>query len=390
MKNLKLLRIISSMDPSTGGPPMGISYVNEALKGIGIDTTIVCLDDPNAEFIQKSALNLIALGKSKGPWQFNAALGQWLNINLKNYDVSIVHGLWLYTSFSSIRAFKKLIRANSEIQYKIFLMPHGMLDPYFQNWAHRGIKPLRNFLYWHFIEKYNVKNYSGLFFTSELELNLARDTFNGYKPQNEYMVGYGLKIPAIDKVKNIPKLKEDYFLFLGRIHPKKGIEILLNAYEKIIAENQIILPSLLIAGPGWNSKYGEDLKKKILSNVHLKNKIILKDALTGTEKWQYLKQAKALILYSYQENFGLVVAESLGMATPVIVSKAVNIYELIDNYMAGFSGELNLNELVNILRNFQSLSLNEYVQMKENARKLYDNQFEPNTYSQRLKDFLVN
>jgi len=390
MKKIKLLRVISSMNPNTGGPPAGISYVNKALEEIGIQTTIVCLDEPNAKFIKESELNLVALGCSRGPWQFNSKLGNWLLQNLSNYDVSIVHGLWLYNSFIAIRVYKRFLKASPESKHKMFLMPHGMLDPYFQNWAHRGIKPLRNFLYWHFIEKANVNNYSGLFFTSELELNLARDTFSGYKPQNEYMVGYGVEIPAIDLVRNIPKLQEDYFLFLGRIHPKKGIEILLNAYEKMIAENQIILPSLIIAGPGWNSKYGNDLKKKILDNAHLKNKIILEDALTGAEKWQYLKQAKALILYSHQENFGLVLAESLGMATPVIVSKAVNIYELIENYRAGYSGELNSNELQNILSALQSLPLNEYVQMKVNARKLYENQFEPNTYSQRLKAFLVN
>ena len=68
MKKIKLLRIISSMDPKTGGPPNGIKYITPFLDELNIETTIVCLDNVDDEFIKKTSLNIIALNENKMSW----------------------------------------------------------------------------------------------------------------------------------------------------------------------------------------------------------------------------------------------------------------------------------------------------------------------------------
>ena len=160
--------------------PNGIKYITPFLDELNIETTIVCLDDINDEFIKKSSLNIIALNENKTPWQYNSKLYNWLLNNLINYDAVIVHGIWLYHTYAVSKAVNTLRKTNELFDIKYFIYPHGMLDGYFQSNKTRKLKAFRNYFYWHLIEHKNLAIADGLIFTSEEEKNIASKTFTNY------------------------------------------------------------------------------------------------------------------------------------------------------------------------------------------------------------------
>src|SRR5690606_34234799 len=153
-------------------------------------------------------------------------------------------------------------------QPKYFVMPHGMLDPYFQKAEGRRLKAIRNWLYWKLIEHKVVNNADGLLFTCEEERLLAKQPFKPYRTKKEYVVGLGIDVPPIHHA-DMDKAFQDcckslenrpFLLFLSRIHEKKGVDLLVKAYETLASNATSELPALVIAGPGLDSPYGKQIE----------------------------------------------------------------------------------------------------------------------------------
>ena len=267
---MNILHVIGSMDPKCGGTCQAIrSSINSLYGQIGI-REVVCLDEPNADFLGKDPFTIHALGPGKGPWCYSSKLSPWLDENLQRYDVVIINGLWLYLSYAVCKAFKRLKKqqrknGRSICKYpKFFIMPHGMLDPYFQRAPDRRLKALRNWLYWKLIEAEVIRSADGLLFTCEMEKRLAREPFRPYKPKKEINIGFGIEAPPFfsDRLcyafyERCPQVaNRPYLLFLSRIHPKKGVDMLIHAYASmtkgsVMSGEQI--PQLVIAGPGLDT-----------------------------------------------------------------------------------------------------------------------------------------
>jgi glycosyltransferase involved in cell wall biosynthesis len=231
-----------------------------------------------------------------------------------------------------------------------------MLDPWFQRDPSRRFKALRNSIYWSFFERHVVNGSDALLFTCEEELRLARSTFRGYRPKQEVNIGYGIAEPPVFNSRmhtafhsKCPELRsKPYFLFLGRIHPKKGVDLLIQAYEAVLKTKSLkttVFPDLVIAGPGWDSNYGRELKASLpqIARVHVL------DMLEGDAKWGALHGCQAFILPSHQENFGIAVVEALACNKPVLISDKVNIWREIERDGAGFVAPDSLEGTIKLL-----------------------------------------
>ncbi|MGH9676839.1 MAG: glycosyltransferase, partial [Candidatus Acidiferrum sp.] len=126
-------------------------------------------------------------------------------------------------------------------------------------------------------------------------------------------------------------------LFLGRLHHKKGFDILLPAFALLKDD-----PSLVIAGPGEDD-YIQYLRAQI-GRLGLTERVVFAGMLGGGEKRGAFVDADIFVLPSYQENFGIAVIEALAAGTPVIVSDQVNIHA--DIFAAGAGGVVPLNSEV--------------------------------------------
>lgn len=156
---------------------------------------------------------------------------------------------------------------------------------------------------------------------------------------------------------------EKYLSYIGRIHPIKGLENLVDA----LSINVPFLSSdfiFKIAGNMEGDHYLK-LKDKIIRR-DLQNKIIFIGHLTGIEKIEFLSKSYFNFLTSYSENFGNVVLESLMLGTPVVASTGTPWGDLI-KYNAGFYIENDVDSLDNVLNIVIGMQSGSYNIMRKNA-----------------------
>lgn len=340
------------MNPAYGGPPEGIRASIRTMAVMGVENEVVCCDAPGAEWIGRDAFPLHAFGPGRFGFSYTPRLGPWLRENAWRFDVVVVHGMWQWPGLAILMARVP----------RFFLMPHGMLDPWFQRDRSRRVKALRNWFYWWLVERWVVNGAAALLFTCEKELRLARTTFGGYRPKREVNVGYGIEeSPVFSERMRTAFLEKvtglggrPYLLFLGRIHPKKGLEMLVEAW----GDGRDARPTgmdLVIAGPGWDSEYGKRIKELIQqqrAGSREQGAIHTVGMLEGDAKWGALHGCEAFILPSHQENFGIAVVEALGCGRPVLISDKVNIWREISEDGAGLVEEDSVEGTARLLARF--------------------------------------
>jgi len=263
------------------------------------------------------------------------------------------------------------------------------------------VKAVRNWFYWWLVERGVVNSAHALLFTCQQELELARTTFGGYRPKREINVGYGIAEPPAFQ----PEMREafaarcpglngrPYLLFMSRIHVKKNVAALVRAYARVRSEvlrglkdqgsngaKDVEFPDLVIAGPGWDTRYGEEVKRMIdevnggqrpeigsayatsdsgvtgAENCQLPtanfDRAHAVDMLAGDSKWGALYGCEAFVLPSHQENFGIAVVEALACDKPVLISDQVNIWREIVEDGAGIAEADTEEGVEKLLRRF--------------------------------------
>ena len=378
------------MDPVTGGPCQGIRNLDAEMKYMGVTREVVCLDDPGANFLYHDNFKITALGAGTGLWRYKRVLIPWLKANIYRFDIVIVNGLWQYCSYATQKVLNNIKgQTGGKGGPKLLVMPHGMLDPYFQRAKERRFKAMRNYLYWHLVEKDLVNQADGLLFTSQTELLLARQTFNDYAPKMEFNVGYGINTPptyhpdmkrAFEQQSGIEK-NEAYLLFLGRIHKKKGVDLLISAYKSVLVKNPHIA-KLVIAGPGIETPFGKQIRRLVSADKTLHNKVIFTGMITGDAKWGALYGADAFVLPSHQENFGIAVVEALACGTPVLISDQVNIWRDING--GGLVSADNFEGIRDMLQQWITLTAAQKKQISKRAINAYNDHFTSKAAAEKL------
>ncbi len=364
------------MDPSHGGPSQGIRNSIPALSQLGIENEVLSFDNPKSDFLKHERFPIYAIGEGKTPYAYNRELANWLETHLDSYDVVIVHGLWLYNSYGTYKAWRKHKSRGGKT--KLFIMPHGMLDPYFQRAKGRRLKAIRNWIFWKLFESKVINDADGLLFTCEQELLLARDAFSPYHPKKELNIGYGIAAPPVNAggirqtfLERCPTVKTKRFLlFLSRIHPKKGVDLLISAYLDLKGKT-MDLPDLVIAGPGLNTTFGEQLQEmtKDDSQIHFPG------MLQGDAKWGAFYNCDAFILPSHQENFGIAVVEAMACGKAVLISDQVNIWREIAEGKGGLVEPDELEGIKNLLIKWSQCSDAEQKEMGQKAKLVYERCF---------------
>ncbi len=207
--------------------------------------------------------------------------------------------------------------------------PHGMLDPWFKRTY--PLKHLKKWLYWPWAEYRVLRDAAAVLFTAEQERIDARKSFWLYRCR-EVVTGYGIAAPAGDLARQRSLFLERHpelagrrmILFLGRIHVKKGCDLLLRAWKEVSRDQADAW--LVMAGPSDHA-YGAEMKD-LARSLGLE-KVTWTGMITGDLKWGSLGAADAFILPSHQENFGISVVEALACGVPALISDKVNIWREI-------------------------------------------------------------
>jgi glycosyltransferase involved in cell wall biosynthesis len=375
---MKLLHVIGSMNPQTGGPCQMIRNFAPEFVGQGNTLEVISLDEPGSAYLSGDSFRIHALGQGRGSWNYHPALVPWLNEHLTGYDAVILNGLWQFQGYALWQASK-----NPKVP-PYYIFPHGMLDPWFQKISVRPLKTLRNWVFWKTIQHRIVHQSAGLLFTCEEERRLARLPFRPYHPVKEAVVGLGVPEPpefqpqmtAAFVGKCPATAGGKYFLFLGRIHPKKGVDLLIKAFSALCRANtsHVAIPKLVIAGPDLESSYGQAMLK-LASETCPANSVLWPGMLVGDAKWGALYGAEAFVLTSHQENFGIAVVEALACGKPVLISSQINIWREIEQDRAGLVRDDTLQGAEELFRQWKSLSQADKATIKAAAKSCYENRF---------------
>jgi glycosyltransferase involved in cell wall biosynthesis len=174
----------------------------------------------------------------------------------------------------------------------------------------------------------------------------------------------GIKIPSFTK----KIYSNNKFLYLGRIHPIKGLELLINTWKKI-DDNKTILD---ICGYYEDKKYYNSLKN-LVKKLGISN-IIFSDTVIGESKKNKFLENDIFILPSKTENFGLVVAEALSYGLPVIVSENTP-WKAVKDRKCGWTINLNERNIISIINFTKTLSTKTLKNMGNNGRIFVKNKY---------------
>jgi glycosyltransferase involved in cell wall biosynthesis len=383
----RILRIITSADPRTGGPIEGARRVGEIWAGQGHRQDMLTLDPPDERHLADYPGRVIPIGPPRGRglrdrYRYSPAMVPWLEAHVRDYDAIIVSGLWRYAARGAMRAL-----AGGPVPYVVF--PHGMLDPWFRRDA--PLKHLGKQLSWWWAEGRLLAHARAVLFTSEEEMLRAEDAFRPYRVAGT-VVKYGTTDIAGDSGAQVAAFRaavptlgqRRYLLFLGRLHRKKGCDLLLAAFAAVAGRDPGL--DLVIAGPdqvGLVAALRADAQRAgIAARVHFPG------MLGGDAKAGAYRAAEAFVLPSHQENFGIAVAEALAAGTPVLISDQVNIWREVLADRAGLVAPDTVAGTTDLLARFLALDPAERADMARHARTSFTTRFHIDRAAADLLDLI--
>jgi len=349
-------------------------------RNAGIEMHIASLDAPDAPYVGTCPVKVFALGKTgRAPWHkktpwghygYERAFVPWLRENARNYDAVIVNGLWNYATMGARQAL-----AGKSVPYAVFT--HGMLDPWFRRTY--PVKTMLKQAFWTFCEGPLMNQADAVFFTTKDEMIVSADAFRPYDV-NGKVVGFGTADVEGDKQAQVTAFRaalpalgsKRYLLYLSRIHQKKGVDMLIEAFGSIAQEHPDL--DLVIAGPdqvGWR-----EALQAIATDLDLDDRIHWPGMLTGDVKWGAFRDCEAFVLPSHQENFGVVVAEALACGKTVLISDKVQIWREVADHNAGIVKPDTIAGTRELLQEFVRLSPDAVAGLEINARNLFEEQFD--------------
>ncbi|RKF20665.1 glycosyltransferase [Altericroceibacterium spongiae] len=377
---MRILHIIHSTDPATGGPIAGILMHHAVTCGspFNVEREIATLDPPDAIWLTDLPLRTHALGNThhflRTPRKIQkygsgARLCAWLRDNAERFDCAIIHGLWNAASLAA-----RQVLPHSGLPY--FVFAHGMLDPWFRK--RFPVKHAAKCLSWSIVEGPLLARARSVLFTSEEEKQRAAGCF----PHHHYrgtVVGYGTADPALNQPVDPQAAREPYLLFLGRLHRKKGVDMLLQALSRIAAPYR---PTIRFTGPDEEGRL--PFLREQSEALGLTRHVLWTGPAYGTDKADLFRKAEAFILPSHQENFGIAATEALAMATPALLSDQVAIARNVMQSGAGFIANDTLDGTYALLQRWQNTSETARRKMRSEARALFLRDYDINRNAPHL------
>lgn len=362
MKKYAISHIISSTDISGGGPSKSVSdlAINQALQG---QKAVVFTKASAQPYLIKSPHPNLQI-KFVQATPFKKALDNFLESD--HFDVLHGHGIWQMPVHHMA---KLAIKKN--IPY--IITPRGMLEP----WALKQGK-IKKKLALSLYQYSDIANATCIHATATMEAKQIR-RLGFTNPIAVIPNGIELsQFPLIGRKKENKKKRT--LLFLSRIHPKKGIELLIEAWSNIDLNLRQDW-QIKIAGNGEKAYTG--LLKKKLGEKGLQDEIEFIGPQYGKNKLLAYREADLFVLPTYSENFGIVIAEAMASEVPVITTKGTPWEELTSS-KSGWWIDIGVEALHKTLQEALLLESDELKKMGERGRKLIEKNYSIESVAERM------
>ena len=362
---MKILTFLTNIDQTKGGPSRSVPMFVRGLALEGVDVTLMVIksDDMNLHALDGTYAKVHLLPSNYKRKDLEKFLEE------ENFD--LIHGQCIWEPlFHQMRVLAD--------KYKIpfILTPRGTLEP----WSLQQSKWKKKIARWLY-QDYDLKRCACIYATAEMEAQHIREL--GFKnpiciiPNGIETAGYPCRTDMSIVKKQI--------LFLSRVHPKKGIEVLIDAFYRVHQE----FPDwkVVIVGNGEDD-YRKALIAKV-SELGLDQSVEILSPVFGEAKVKLYQESSVFCLPSYSENFGMVIAEAMSCGVPAITTNGTpwqllngdvstmgaSLDMLGENKRTGWCIELNVGNMEKTLREAMTMSPNVLFEMGQRGSKLVNANF---------------
>jgi glycosyltransferase involved in cell wall biosynthesis len=337
-----VLHVIPGLDAATGGTVTALTSMAVFQARFGLKVTVAATwtgEKPPGDAEQRlreAGAEVRFIGPARGPLLWHPDLARTLDSIIADADVVHAHGVW-----EEIQHRAAALARKRHVPYVV--SPHGMLDPF-----NLKQKRLKKRLYLLLRLRRTLRHAAAIHFTDEVERDLAAPVTSG-PPAIVEPIGIDLTefadVPPRGTFRSrYPAIGErPVVLFLGRLHPKKAPDLLVEAFAQAQTSGAI----LVLAGPDSDG-YRAELES-LVRQRGLTERTVFTGMLRGAERVAALAEADVFALFSHQENFGVAVVEALACGTPVLISDQVNIHRKITTADVGAVARVDLSEMAALL-----------------------------------------
>ena len=330
---MRILHVIPSVGPLRGGPSAILRAMAGGCARIGLKVDVATTDDNGRERLDFSYSKPVVedhvtyryFPRQTKFYTFSWPLTRWLAEHIGEYDLVHIHALFSYAAIPAAYWAKQ-----HGVPYVV--RPLGVLNRWGMENRRRYLKGVSYCL----IEKQILAGAAAVHYTSEQEKKEAEEL--GVR-QKSVVIPNAVEIPHFSTNVRRGQFRTQYprlsdrlvILFLSRLDPVKGLDILLPAFAKLRAQHPRAI--LVIAGEG-ESGFEKKLQQQA-SRLEIASDIIWTGFLAGDQKWAALADTDIFVLPSYSESFGIAVVEAMASGTPVVVTDRVAIHREISVARAG-------------------------------------------------------
>ena len=346
---MKILSFVSSLDLSCGGPSRSVPMLAKGLAELGVDITLMTIrsENMNTYALEGTTAKLKVLSPSFSKKEIAKYLAE------ERFDLIQIQSMW------DLPYHKVMVEAR-RFGIPYIATPRGMLEP----WS-LSQKKWKKKLAWWLYQRNDVQKSVCVFTTAKMEAdhvgNLGITTRKAVIPNGIETDSYPCKT-SIDVVNK-------QVLFLSRVHVKKGIEILFDAWKRI--HSDFADWQLFVVGNG-EDEYIQSLENRV-ERLGLKDSIRILPPVFGNDKTRIYQESALFCLPSFSENFGLVIAEAMSCGTPVITTTNCP-WDILNETNTGWCIDLSVDNLERAFREALSMSPAELYDMGQRASKLiFDN-----------------
>ena len=341
--SLRVLQVIPGLGASTGGPAQAVIGLSRALRRQGHVVSIFSTDLAGTAYgwglpprggaslaqmarcLRVEGIDTRAYPVRWPPrYVYAPQLGRALRREARNFDIVHIHSLYLYPPWAAAHACRA-----AGIPY--IVRPHGILTIY-QARQRKRLKQLYDCL----LGRETLGGAALIHFTSDTEQHEAEACGYSYPSR---VVRLGIDVSTFTTLPPPGRFRARYpaigeklvVLFMGRLAPKKGFELLIPAFVRVHAE--LPVTHLVIAGPD-EAGYGEHVRQ-LVAQHQISDAVTFTGMLTGNDKLEALRDADLWTLPSHAENFGIAVVEAMAAGLAVVISDRVDIHQDIAAAKAG-------------------------------------------------------
>jgi glycosyltransferase involved in cell wall biosynthesis len=374
---LRVCQIVANINRDVGGPAVTVPRLSEALTKEGVACALLTLNykqlGPQTEGTGYELISVTGNYFTKQTRGWSPTLNRCVRNETRKANIVHNHGLWMFPNLYARRA-----AVSSRIP--LVISPRGMLE----DWS-LGRSRIKKFMAWSLFERCNLRSAALFHATSEMEARSLRE-LGLHQPIA--IIPNGVEIP--DREANpdrqnlegkFPELAgKRWLLFLSRIHPKKGVSELLQAWHGI--EDDFQEWHLILAGSDLEG-YEPRLRREALDSK-IANRVTFTGMLSGSERKAVFANADVFVLPTHSENFGIAIAEALAFGLPVITTKGAPWEELIA-HKCGWWIDLGHAELMQCLKGALRLSKAELSAMGDRGRALMARKYSWGEVAEQMK-----